>query len=777
MQPPSAGQQVPHRPGPLHQTNKTHKGGRNRSKSSIASEIKTKTVGTNSANFKREERLNQANQHRNQKREKALDEKRRVGSANQPPLLVGLIDLHLNTARSFLDGLKKYSDESILKATHLYDGSVYVASKRLKLGFQFITLNAAKLEETIEKVKSLDLIVMLHNPDTAELDEDPRTALTLRAIHMHCMPTTVHIMYSDREIALPIKRLLKSRISEEKLVSIDKEQDFTQLFHILGNCKRQKSLFKENRCLVEPDKVELIDGHIAFSGFVRRKALSPNGLLHVVGYDDYQIKQIDILPDPIWKSSPSSEESKSRVVQTLVPDPMRQETLELENEVDPMAGEQTWPTAEELAAEEQKLNTRKIIKKLPPGTSQYQAAWIPDEESDGDNYSDLDDDDDDDYENADAEMSDDDDDDEMDDGKSDQDVGMEDNDGGDDDINDANSARESVVKMDLEVNFCVDKESKLLEKFREAREDERHPDEIDTPSDVAARHRFARYRGLNSFRTSPWDPQENLPADYSRLYQFKNFQQTRRRILNEVPVDELHAKPGLYVRVHLAGVPDNVKASILRHLPPPSLFGLLKYERKMTVMNLLIKRLPDSNKNNPIKSKDELIFHVGYRKFTAKPIFSNHSMSSKFKYERFLRDDVAMVATIYAPVMFPPAPVLVFRCNYRGEKELVASGSVLDSNPNRMIIKRIRLSGHPFKIHSKSAVVRFMFFNSEDIYYFKPVELITRYNRRGHITEALGTHGHMKCTFDRKIRSDDCVFMNLYKRVYPKWTYAPVMDC
>jgi pre-rRNA-processing protein TSR1 len=43
--------------------------------------------------------------------------------------------------------------------------------------------------------------------------------------------------------------------------------------------------------------------------------------------------------------------------------------------------------------------------------------------------------------------------------------------------------------------------------------------------------------------------------------------------------------------------------------------------------------------------------------------------------------------------MYPPGPVLVYRETDDGGLQLVASGSLYSVNPDRMIIKRIRLSG------------------------------------------------------------------------------------
>ena len=78
---------------------------------------------------------------------------------------------------------------------------------------------------------------------------------------------------------------------------------------------------------------------------------------------------------------------------------------------------------------------------------------------------------------------------------------------------------------------------------REQEDDLSFPDEIDTPKDIPAKTRFQRFRGMRSLRTSPWDPYENLPRDYARIFQFEDFKRTergvRRRALEELGAVEV----------------------------------------------------------------------------------------------------------------------------------------------------------------------------------------------------------------------------------------------
>ncbi len=61
-----------------------------------------------------------------------------------------------------------------------------------------------------------------------------------------------------------------------------------------------------------------------------------------------------------------------------------------------------------------------------------------------------------------------------------------------------------------------------------------------------------------------------------------------------------------------------------------------------------------------------------------------------------------------------------------------------------------------------------MFFNTDDVLWFKALQLWTKRGRSGFIKESLGTHGYFKATFDGKINPMDAVGVSLYKRVWPR---------
>lgn len=191
-----------------------------------------------------------------------------------------------------------------------------------------------------------------------------------------------------------------------------------------------------------------------------------------------------------------------------------------------------------------------------------------------------------------------------------------------------------------------------------------------------------------------------------------------------------------------------------------TLFGLFKHEHKYSIMHFTVQR--NTENSDAVRSKDPLVLQQGFRRFAINPIFSQHTMrnggkgaNNVHKFERYLRHGInASVATAYLPITFGNSPSLLLRVPTTSADaehaspdqgiHLIGTGALLSSDPTRITAKRIILTGHPFKVHKKTATIRYMFFNRPDVEYFKPVQLRTKGGRVGHIREALGTHGYFK---------------------------------
>ena len=650
-------------------------------------------------------------------------------------------------------------------------------------------LNISDPLAVIDVAKSADMLLCVLPGDGQEAAIDAAGEDAVRIMRSLGLPSVLAVTQTPDGVrgmnVLKARSAAKKRatdalgkfVPEEsyKVMAADTAVDFKQVVRHMTDSAVSLPGWRQQRPHIIPEQAEYDDarGSLLLTGYVRHKGLTAKQLIHVPGAGDFQVAKIEAAEEPVRvaRGGVGLDAEMGRVIAESTPE--EREPLVRENEVDPLDGEQTWPTEEELAEAEMANRNR---RRLPKGTSEYQAAWIVDEafsddsEGDEDNESDGGDGDGictgNGHHNGEADME---------DGDRQETNWL---------VNDAGTDMDpdEFNKIDLndERELARTRADDAARRAREA-DDVLYPDEFELHHGEAARRRLAKFRGLKSFRTSPWGPREDLPLDYAKVFAFENFRRAQKRAVDLSNKVNKYSGPvgadvGAYVRITIPDVPrvaghatvERVNAASRGLAPLLSAWGLLQHEVKMSVLNFSVRK--EVGVTEPIANKEELLFVTGTRTYPARPIYSTDEHGAdKHKMERFLHDGRTAMATIYGPITYPPSPLLAFkRSPFDGSLRLVATGSLKSCDPDRVVIKKIVLTGFPVKTHRSKAIVRSMFFTPEDIRWFSPVELWTKLGRRGRIREPLGTHGLFKAIFDGPLSQQDTVCLSLYKRAFPK---------
>ncbi|ESZ98487.1 putative Ribosome biogenesis protein tsr1 like protein [Sclerotinia borealis F-4128] len=726
------------------------------------------------------DRRNQARQKQNTKHKEHQRDLNVFQGRDGAPRIVALVPLcdDANAAAA----VRSLTESLDVEIDVPEEGIIRADIDRFKQKVQYI-ITKKELFSCMNAGRVADFVVFILSP---EQEVDELGELIIRSVESQGLSTTLTVVQGLDQVEPPKRRpgilsSLKSYVQhfhpdQEKVHNLDSRQECVNLMRSLCTLAPKGIRWREERSWMLIDEVQWPTNeqeNVVLTGFVRGKGLKAERLISVGDWGDFQIEKITAAPLTSKHRRTEEMASEDSNDETILETPgdeqddlaeLAPEEVMMEDDGDATMSVATTEKRGVLLDDhhyfsDDETHLPAVPKRLPKGTSNYQSAWFL-----GDHFSDSGSD----MEDFDEEMS-------MDTPALPQD-GVE-----------GFAPREPTEfapseypqsEMFLDPNPDDEAEAEQLAAFRgrkndEAAEDREFPDEIELHPNVLARERLAKFRGLKSLRTSPWEEAEDRahePEDWRRLLQVPDYKSSRSQVIREALVGGVAA--GTRVHIHLRNVPISLQ-STYNTSQPLSAFSLLRHEHKRAVLN--INFTLSSDYPSPIKSKDELIVQCGPRRFVVNPLFSQggNTPNDVHKFDRFLHPGQSTVASFTGPLSWGSIPTLFFKRPSESAPSsapllLIGTGTSLPPSTSRIIAKRIILTGHPYKIHKRLVTIRYMFFNREDVEWFKALQLWTKRGRSGFIKESLGTHGYFKATFDGKINPQDAVGVSLYKRMWPR---------
>lgn len=235
-------------------------------------------------------------------------------------------------------------------------------------------------------------------------------------------------------------------------------------------------------------------------------------------------------------------------------------------------------------------------------------------------------------------------------------------------------------------------------------------------------------------------------------------------------------KAGTYARIVLEQVPYEFSVNFNPRFPV-LIGGLSPTEERFGYVQVRIKRHRWHKKI--LKTSDPLIFSLGWRRFQSTPIYSIHENRMRHRMLKYTPEHMHCHATFYGPLV---APNTGFSCvNSLSNKtpgfRIAATGVVLSVDESFEIVKKLKLTGHPYKIFKNTAFVKDMFQSALEVAKFEGASIRTVSGVRGQIKRPLSKpEGNFRATFEDKILMSDIVFLRAWYPIKPHRFYNPVTN-
>lgn len=235
-------------------------------------------------------------------------------------------------------------------------------------------------------------------------------------------------------------------------------------------------------------------------------------------------------------------------------------------------------------------------------------------------------------------------------------------------------------------------------------------------------------------------------------------------------------KAGTYARIVLEQVPHEFVSSF-NPRSPIIVGGLAPTEDRFGFVQVRIKRHRWHKKI--LKTNDPLIFSLGWRRFQTLPLYSISDSRTRNRMLKYTPEHMHCFGTFYGPLIAPNTGFCCFQSlsNDNAGCRVAATGVVLNVDENSEIVKKLKLTGYPYKIFRNTAFIKDMFGSSLEIAKFEGAGIRTVSGIRGQIKRALGKpEGHFRAAFEDKILMSDIVFLRAWYPVRPQRFYNPVTN-
>ncbi|KYN01439.1 PREDICTED: ribosome biogenesis protein BMS1 homolog [Cyphomyrmex costatus] len=233
-------------------------------------------------------------------------------------------------------------------------------------------------------------------------------------------------------------------------------------------------------------------------------------------------------------------------------------------------------------------------------------------------------------------------------------------------------------------------------------------------------------------------------------------------------------RPGMYIRVEIEAVP----CELITHFDPtyPIIIGgLLHGEENIGYVQTRIKK--HRWYSRILKSRDPLIFSIGWRRFQSLPIYSKLEDNLRHRMLKYTPEHVACMGHLWGPITPQGTGVLAVQDVASKEPgfRIAATGSIVELSKSTEIMKKLKLIGVPMKIHRKTAFIKDMFNSALEVAKFEGARIKTVSGIRGQIKKAISKpEGCFRATFEDKIMLSDIVFCRTWYKVDVSRFYNPV---